>query len=113
MPVRTYEKKGYAVQTYDLSLASGRTKFLAEVMVTIPRGEKDGEEVMFLTKDPETGKEYRVGRTETVSGIPVTTTGKQRLRKELFRGGQNRGYYRKGDAGGLKRFLLPHQGALE
>ncbi len=56
MPVRTYEKKGYAVQTYDLSLASGRTKFLAEVMVTIPRGEKDGEEVMFLTKDPETGK---------------------------------------------------------
>lgn len=56
MPVRTYEKKGYAVQTYDLSLASGRTKFLAEVMVTIPWGEKDGEEVMFLTKDPETGK---------------------------------------------------------
>ena len=56
LPVRAYEKKGYAVQTYDLSLASGRTKFIAEVKVTIPRGEKDGEEVMFLTKDPETGK---------------------------------------------------------
>ena len=56
LPVHVHEKEGYAVQGYDLSLASGRTEFFSEVKVTLPRDERDGDLVMFLTKDPETGE---------------------------------------------------------
>ncbi len=56
LPVHIHEEEGYVVQGYDLSLASGRTKFYSEVKVTLPRSEGDGDGVMFLTKDPETGE---------------------------------------------------------
>ena len=56
LPVRVHKEEGYYVRGYDFSLASGRTEFYTEVKVTIPRDAKEGEQVMFLTKDPETGK---------------------------------------------------------
>ena len=58
LPVHVHKEEGYYVRGYDFSLASGRTEFYTEVKVTIPRDAKEGEQVMFLTKDPETGKNF-------------------------------------------------------
>lgn len=56
LPVHTDENAGYTLQGYDLSLASGRDSFFGEVAIKIPREESDGDVVLFLTKDPETGE---------------------------------------------------------
>ena len=76
LPLLVNEEGGYFVRGFDLSLASGRDAFPMEVAVTVPREETDGDLVMFLTRDPETGEnkeEYYEISPDGASYILYTT----------------------------------------
>ena len=56
LPVHSDDEAGYNTRGFDLSLASGKSRFSFDVAVTVPREESDGEIVYFLAKNPETGE---------------------------------------------------------
>ena len=56
LPVHDFKKDGYSVQGYEFSLSSGLNSFPFDVAVTVPREENDGDLVMFVSRNPETGE---------------------------------------------------------
>ncbi len=60
LPLHDFKEDGYSVQGYDLSLASGKHSFAGEVCVTYPRTGAEGDLVLFMSKDPDTGENERL-----------------------------------------------------
>ena len=60
LPVHQFKDKNYYLQGYNFSLSSGTDRFVTPVKITLPRDESDGDIVIFITKNPDTGENEEV-----------------------------------------------------